>query len=90
MEEGKLVGIMMIDQSAAFDLCDHQLLIEKTQAAGSRSRSCPLDGKLPPGEVTEYTSGWSFIFGTAAAPMLSDTRGDRIRAALFSIYKRLA
>ena len=29
MEEGKLVGVMMIDQSATFDLCDHQLLIEK-------------------------------------------------------------
>ena len=29
MEEGKLVGVMLIDQSAAFDLCDHKLLVEK-------------------------------------------------------------
>ena len=29
LEKGHLVGIMMIDQSAAFDLCDHKLLIEK-------------------------------------------------------------
>ena len=26
MEEGQLVGIMLIDQSAAFDLCDHEVL----------------------------------------------------------------
>ena len=29
LEKGHLVGIMMIDQSDAFDLCDHKLLIEK-------------------------------------------------------------
>ena len=34
MEEGKLVGVMMIDQSAAFDLCDHHLLIEKLRLMG--------------------------------------------------------
>jgi hypothetical protein len=34
MEEGRLVGVMMIDQSAAFDLCDHKLLIEKLKLMG--------------------------------------------------------
>ena len=29
IEEGKLVGVLMIDQSAAFDLCDHLILVEK-------------------------------------------------------------
>ena len=29
MEEGKLVGIIMVDQSAAFDLCDHRILADK-------------------------------------------------------------
>ena len=60
MEDGKLVGVMMIDQSAAFDLCDHQLLIEKlklmglqTEAASwmesylqGRSQSTLVDGHL--------------------------------------------
>ena len=26
MEQGKLVGALMVDQSAAFDLCDHRIL----------------------------------------------------------------
>ena len=34
MEEGKLVGVMMIDQSAAFELCDHVILIEKMKLLG--------------------------------------------------------
>ena len=34
MEEGKLVGIMMIDQSAAFDICDHFLLVQKLKLLG--------------------------------------------------------
>ena len=60
MEEGKLVGVIMIDQSAAFDLCDHQLLIQKlklmgiqTEAASwmesylqGRSHSTMVDGHL--------------------------------------------
>ena len=29
MEEGKLLGIMLIDQSDAFDLCDHEVLKRK-------------------------------------------------------------
>ena len=60
MEEGKLVGVMMIDQSAAFDLCDHQLLLEKLKLMGiqteaacwmesylrGRSQSTMVDGHL--------------------------------------------
>jgi hypothetical protein len=60
MEEGKLVGVMMIDQSAAFDLCDHKLLIEKLKLMGlekeasswmesylqGRSQSTLVDGQL--------------------------------------------
>ena len=60
MEEGKLVGVMMIDQSAAFDLCDHKLLIEKLKLLGieaetalwmesylqGRSQSTLVDGHL--------------------------------------------
>ena len=60
LEEGHLVGIMMIDQSAAFDLCDHKLLIEKMKLLGveetsaswlesylkNRSQSTLVDGYL--------------------------------------------
>ena len=34
MEEGKIIGITMYDQSAAFDVCDHLLLIEKLKLLG--------------------------------------------------------
>ena len=60
MEEGKLVGVMMINQSAAFDLCDHHLLVEKLKLMGiddeaaslmdiyleGRSRSTLVDGHI--------------------------------------------
>ena len=29
VEDGNMVGVLFCDQSAAFDLCDHNLLIEK-------------------------------------------------------------
>ena len=29
VEEGKMVGVLFCDQSAAFDLCDHNILAEK-------------------------------------------------------------
>ena len=34
MEEGKLVGVMMIDLIAAFDMVDHQLLLKKLSLFG--------------------------------------------------------
>jgi hypothetical protein len=60
MEEGKIVGVLMIDQSAAFDLCDHVILIEKMKLLGiegnsaywmesylkGRSQSTIVDGHL--------------------------------------------
>ena len=64
MEEGKLVGVMMVDQSAAFDLCDHRLLVEKMKLLGiekeaatwmdsylqGRSQSTLVDGHLSPAQ----------------------------------------
>ena len=60
VEEGKLVGVLICDQSAAFDLCDHHLLTEKLKLMGvedhliswfksylsSRKQSCLVDGEL--------------------------------------------
>ena len=47
MEEGKLVGMMMIDQSAAFDLCDHHLLVEKLKLMGiDQKAACWMDSYL--------------------------------------------
>ena len=39
MEEGRLVGVMMIDQSAAFDLFDHKVLMEKLKLMGVEMES---------------------------------------------------
>jgi hypothetical protein len=60
VEEGKMVGVLLCDQSAAFDLCDHNLLIEKLKLMGvedqalcwvksylsNRKQSCFVDGEL--------------------------------------------
>ena len=60
VEDGKMVGVLVCDQSAAFDLCDHALLLEKLklmgleQSAGrwvgsylsGRKQSCFVDGNL--------------------------------------------
>ena len=47
MEEGKLVGVLMIDQSAAFDLCDHQILVEKLKLLGVKQNSaCWMESYL--------------------------------------------
>ena len=61
-EEGCLVGVMMIDLSAAFDMVDHPLLLEKLQLLGleksalawiqsylsHRTQSVSIDGCLSP------------------------------------------
>ena len=60
VEKGKMVGVLLCDQSAAFDLCDHYLLIEKLKLMGldsdatawflsylsDRRQSCMVDGHL--------------------------------------------
>ena len=60
VEDGKMVGVLLCDQSAAFDLFDHFLLTEKLRLLGleddtliwilsylsGRRQSCFIDGKL--------------------------------------------
>ena len=60
VEEGKMVGVLFCDQSAAFDLCDHSLLIQKLELMGveesalywvqsylsNRKQSCFIDGEM--------------------------------------------
>ena len=62
VEQGKMVGVLLCDQSAAFDLCDHYLLIEKLKLMGvqeiainwfssylsRRKQSCMVDGHMSP------------------------------------------
>ena len=57
-----MVGVLICDQSAAFDLCDHELLIQKMKLMGvgeqasmwfrsylcSRKQSCIVDGQMSP------------------------------------------
>ena len=60
VEQGNMVGVLLCDQSAAFDLCDHSLLIDKLKLIGveeraalwfssylsGRRQSCMIDGQL--------------------------------------------
>ena len=60
IEAGKMVGVLFCDQSAAFDLCDHKILVyklrlmEMKQCAVNwiisyleqRRQSCYVDGEL--------------------------------------------
>ena len=60
LEEDKMVGVLFCDQSAAFDLCDHNTLVEKLRLMGleegalrwvgsylsNRKQSCFVDGEL--------------------------------------------
>ena len=62
IEKGNMVGILLCDQSAAFDLCDHSLLKEKLELMdvdvstvesissylSDRKQSCFVDGNLSP------------------------------------------
>ena len=62
VEDDKLVGVLLCDQSAAFDLCDHYILVEKLRLMGveenaakwilsylsDRKQSCFVDGNLSP------------------------------------------
>ena len=34
VEEGNMVGVLLCDRSAAFDLCDHYVFIEKLKLLG--------------------------------------------------------
>ena len=38
LEEGKMVGVLICDQSAAFDHCDHSILLRKLTLIGVESR----------------------------------------------------
>ena len=60
VEKGSMVGVLLCDQSAAFDLCDHSLLLEKLRLMGieesfaawissylsERKQSCIIDGHI--------------------------------------------
>ena len=60
VEDGKMIGVLLCDQSAAFDLCDHIILVEKLKLMGleesasnwilsylsGRKQSCYIDGHL--------------------------------------------
>ena len=64
MEENKLVGIMMIDLSAAFDMVDHKLLLKKLELFGLE------EGVIQ--WMTSYLSGRKqsvFIDGCFSSPL---------------------
>ena len=65
MEEGVLVGIMLIDQSAAFDLCDHEVLKRKIRILCG-------EGAVENAWISSYLEGRSqqtLIDGYLSAPV---------------------
>ena len=83
MEDGQLVAVMMIDLSAAFDMVDHQLLLQKLRLFGleekvikwmesylqGRKQSVFIDGFLSPPLNVEFGVPQGSILG----PLLSST-----------------
>ena len=64
VESGKMVGVLFCDQSAAFDLCDHNILIDKLELMGVENSAL--------GWIRSYLSGRKqscFVDGDMSAPL---------------------
>jgi predicted peroxiredoxin len=51
IEDGKIVGVLVCDQSAAFDLCDHYLLVEKHKLMGLEESAISYNSSQQPGQL---------------------------------------
>ena len=64
VEDGKMVGVLLCDQSAAFDLCDHYILVEKLKLMGVDDQTASW--------MMSYLSGrkqGTFIDGELSSPL---------------------
>ena len=78
VDRGMMVGVMMIDLSAAFDMVDYSILIDKLEMFGldpqslrwmnsylrGRTQSVTIDGCLSPSLEIEYGVPQRSILGT--------------------------
>ena len=85
LEEGHLVGIMMIDQSAAFDLCDHKLLIEKLKLLGVEEKSaCWMENYLINRSQSTLVDG--YLSAPIPLPPCSVIQGGIGSGLLYLVY----
>ena len=85
MEEGKLVGIMMIDQSAAFDLCDHVLLVQKMKLLGiDTEAACWLESYLSRRSQSTLVDG--YLSAALPLPPCSVIQGGIGSGLLYLVY----
>ena len=60
IDDGKMVGVLVCDQSAAFDVCDHYLLVEKLKLMGLEEK--PQTGSGAICQVGDKAALWMDIF----------------------------
>ena len=85
MEEGKLVGVLMIDQSAAFDLCDHLILVEKLKLLGVQQNSaCWMESYLNGRSQSTLIDG--HLSSELALPPCSVIQGGIGSGLLYLVY----
>ena len=84
-ENGEITAAVMIDQSAAFDVCDHQILLGKLQIYGLQEGALAwLASYLENREQTVYIEGALFKIrrlGKAGVP-----QGGNLSPLLYSIF----
>ena len=85
MEEGQLVGIMMIDQCAAFDLCDHSLLVQKLRLMGVQENSaCWMESYMF--ERSQRTLVDGYLSSALLLPPCSVIQGGIGSGLLYLVY----
>ena len=85
MEEGKMVGVLMIDQSAAFDLCDHEILVEKLKVLGvQQNAACWMESYLSKRSQSTLVDG--YLSAALPLPPCSVIQGGIGSGLLYLIY----
>ena len=82
MEEGKIVGKLMIDQSAAFNLCDHILLVKKMKLLGVvKNVACWMESYLSKRSLVD-----GYLSAALLLPPCSFIQGGIGSGLLYLIY----
>ena len=85
LEEGHLVGIMMIDQSAGFNVCDHKLLIENLKLLGVEEKSaCWMENYLINRSQSTLVDG--YLSAPIPLPPCSVIQGGIGSGLLYLVY----
>ena len=71
IEDGKMVGVLVCDQSAAFDLCDHTYLLERLKLMGLEEPTAAWMGSYQSGR--KLFCGWLSVFPTESTQLVCST-----------------